>query len=95
MNGGKPDQANITLDGMDVNNQNSRAAFTSVLRVTLDSVEEFRSTTTNANADMGRSSGAQIALITRSGTNELHGALYEYHRNTVTAANTSSTTAAA
>jgi hypothetical protein len=55
--------------------------------VTLDSVEEFRSTTTNANADMGRSSGAQIALVTRSGTNDLHGALYEYHRNTVTAAN--------
>lgn len=87
VNGGKPDQANVTLDGIDVNNQNSRAAFTSVLRVTLDSVEEFRSTTTNANADMGRSSGAQIALVTRSGTNELHGALYEYHRNTVTAAN--------
>jgi hypothetical protein len=87
VNGGKPDQANVTLDGIDVNNQNSRAAFTSVLRVTLDSVEEFRTTTTGANADMGRSSGAQISLITRSGTNELHGAAYEYHRNTVTAAN--------
>jgi hypothetical protein len=87
VNGGKPDQANVTLDGVDVNNQNNRMAFTTVLRVTLDSVEEFRSTTTNANADMGRSSGAQIALVTRSGTNELHGALYEYHRNTITAAN--------
>jgi hypothetical protein len=87
VNGGKPDQANVTLDGVDVNNQNNRAAFTSVLRVTLDSVEEFRTTTTGANADQGRSSGAQIALITRSGTNELHGAAYEYHRNTVTAAN--------
>ena len=71
VNGGKPDQANVTLDGIDVNNQNSRAAFTSVLRVTLDSVEEFRSTTTNANADQGRSSGAQVALVTRSGTNDL------------------------
>jgi hypothetical protein len=88
VNGGKPDQANVTLDGIDVNNQNSRAAFTSVLRVTLDSVEEFRSTTTNANADMGRSSGAQIALVTRSGTNDLRGGVYEYHRNTKTAANT-------
>jgi hypothetical protein len=58
-----------------------------VLRVTLDSVEEFRTTTTGANADMGRTSGAQISLVTRSGTNELHGAAYEYHRNTVTAAN--------
>lgn len=87
VNGGKPDQANITLDGVDVNSQADRAALTSVLRVTLDSVEEFRSTTTNGNADQGRSSGAQIALVTRSGTNEFHGALYEYHRNTITAAN--------
>jgi hypothetical protein len=87
VNGGKPDQANVTLDGVDVNDQGQRNAFTSVLRVTLDSVEEFRSTTTNANADLGRSSGAQIALVTRSGTNEYHGALYEYHRNTITAAN--------
>jgi hypothetical protein len=87
VNGGKPDQANVTLDGVDVNNQNSRAAFTSVLRVTLDSVEEFRTTTTNGNADVGRSSGAQVSLVTRSGTNEIHGAAYEYHRNTVTAAN--------
>ena len=87
VNGGKPDQANITLDGVDVNSQADRNAFTSVLRVTLDSVEEFRSTTTNGNADMGRTSGAQIALVTRSGTNEFHGAAYEYHRNTVTAAN--------
>ena len=87
VNGGKPDQANVTLDGVDVNDQTTRAAFTSVLRVTLDSVEEFRSTTTNGNADMGRSSGAQIALVTRSGTNEFHGALYECHRNTITAAN--------
>jgi len=87
VNGGKPDQANVTLDGVDVNDQGTRAAFTTVLRVTLDSVEEFRSTTINGNADTGRSSGAQIALVTRSGTNEYHGALYEYHRNTITAAN--------
>ncbi len=88
VNGGKADQANVTLDGVDVNNQNNRAAFTSVLRVTLDSTQEFRTTTTNANADQGRSSGAQIALVTKSGTNQLHGSLYEYRRGTETAANT-------
>ena len=38
VNGGKPDQGNITLDGADVNDQNARAAFTTVLRVSLDSV---------------------------------------------------------
>lgn len=87
VNGGKSDQANITLDGMDVNQQFNRRAFTSVLRTTLDSTQEFRSTTTGAGAEFGRSSGAQIQLVTRSGTNEYHGAAYWYHRNTVTAAN--------
>ncbi len=87
VNGGKADQSNITLDGADVNDQNTRRPFTSVLRVTLDSVEEFRTTTTNAGAQQGRSSGAEIALITKSGTNEFHGSLYEYRRGTETAAN--------
>jgi hypothetical protein len=87
VNGGKSDQANVTLDGVDVNDQMDRAAFTSVLRVTPDSVQEFRVTTLNATAEQGRSSGAQVSLVTKSGTNELHGALYEYHRNTVTSAN--------
>lgn len=87
VNGGKSDQGNITLDGADVNNQNNRAAMSSVLRVTLDSVQEFRVTTTNANADEGRVSGAQINFVTKSGTNALHGSLYEYRRGTETAAN--------
>lgn len=87
VNGGKSDQANVTLDGVDVNDQQYRYAFTSVLRVTLDSVQEFRVTTLNATADQGRTSGAQVALVTKNGTNELHGSLYEYHRNTVTTAN--------
>src|SRR5205814_3824952 len=87
VNGGKSDQANVTLDGVDVNDQQQQTAFTSVLRVTLDSVQEFRVTTTNPNAEQGRSSGAQISLVTKSGTNEYHGSLYEFHRNTIFAAN--------
>jgi hypothetical protein len=87
VNGSRSDQSNVTLDGADVNDQNTRAAFTSVLRVTLDSVEEFRTTTTNAGADTGRGSGANISLVTKSGTNEFHGSMYEYRRGTETAAN--------
>ena len=87
VNGARSDQSNITLDGVDVNDQVNGMAFTSVLPVTLDSVQEFRVTTTNANSDQGRSSGAQVALVTKSGTNKLHGSLYEYHRNTFTSAN--------
>ena len=77
VNGARSDQSNITLDGVDVNDQVSGNAFTSVLPVTLDSVQEFRITTTNANADQGRSSGAQVALVSKSGTNNFHCSLYE------------------
>lgn len=85
--GGRSDQANITLDGVDVNNQQDASAFAPVLRVNPDSVDEFRVTTANPDASKGRSSGAQISLITKSGSNSFNGALYEYHRNTVTTAN--------
>ncbi len=87
VNGGRSDQANVTLDGVDVNEQQGGRAFFSVLRSTPDSLQEFRVTTTNPNANQGRSSGAQVALVTKSGTNELHGSVYHYHRNTVTSAN--------
>jgi len=86
VNGSRSDQSNVTLDGVPVNDEAGHA-FTSVLPVTLDSVEEFRVTTTNATADQGGSSGAQVALVTKSGTNNLHGSAYEYHRNTYTSAN--------
>ncbi|MEW6128823.1 MAG: TonB-dependent receptor [Acidobacteriota bacterium] len=85
--GSRADQGNVTLDGVDVNEQQGAAAFESVLRVSTDSVEEFRVTTTNPNATQGRSSGAQVALVTKSGTNEFHGSFYEFHRNTATSAN--------
>jgi hypothetical protein len=87
VNGARSDQSNITLDGVDVNDNNGGEAFQSVLPITGDSVQEFRVTTSNYNADQGRSSGAQVSLVTKSGTNSFHGAVYEYHRNTVTSAN--------
>ncbi len=87
VDGGKSDQGNVTLDGIDVNDQQNRASFTSVLRVTLDSVQEFRTTTTNAGAEYGHSSGAQVTMVTKGGTNVIHGTFYEYLRNTDTTAN--------
>ncbi|HWZ98225.1 MAG TPA: carboxypeptidase-like regulatory domain-containing protein [Candidatus Dormibacteraeota bacterium] len=86
VNGARSDQSNVTLDGIGVNDEGGHA-FTSVLPVTLDSVQEFRVTTSNSNADQGGTSGAQVALVTKSGTNEFHGSAYEYHRNTYTSAN--------
>jgi hypothetical protein len=80
VNGGRSDQANVTLDGVDVNEQQGGKAFYSVLRVTPEELQEFRVTTTNADANIGRSSGAQISLVTRSGSNEFHGSGYIYYR---------------
>src|SRR5262249_4175468 len=106
--GGRRDPANITIDGLDANEQQTGPdvvapgghgaltpgvfpapgnALSAVLRTTPDAVQEFRVTTSNPNASQGRSSGAQISLVTKSGTNGFHGSLYEFHRNTITSAN--------
>ena len=87
MNGTRSDQSNVALDGIGVNDQNNGFAFTSVLNVPPDSVQEFRVTTANSNADSGYSSGAQVALVTKGGTNSFHGSVYEYNRNTIFSAN--------
>jgi hypothetical protein len=58
-----------------------------VIRLNAEAVEEFRVTTANANASQGRSSGAQISLVTKGGSNDFHASLFESHRNTIFTAN--------
>jgi hypothetical protein len=87
VNGERSDQNNISLDGVSNNNEFAGYAFTGVLPTTPFSVDEFRVTTSNYGASEGRSSGAQIALVTKGGTNKLHGSLYEFNRNGVGEAN--------
>jgi hypothetical protein len=87
VNGEHSDQNNITLDGVSVNDEFAGYAFQGVLPSTPYSVEEFRVTTSNYGASEGRSAGAQIAMVTKGGTNKFHGALYEYNRNTIGEAN--------
>lgn len=87
VSGSRSDQGNVILDGVDDNDQVNGYAFSGVLRSTLDSTEEFRVTTAEANADEGRSSGAQVSLVTKSGTNRFHGSAYEYYRGSFAHAN--------
>jgi hypothetical protein len=87
VNGARSDQTNITLDGVDNNDQLEGTAFTGAIREPLDAVDELRVTTSNSDADAGRSSGGQVSEITRSGTNKVHGSLYVYNRPTFTTAN--------
>ena len=85
--GAKADQNNVTLDGVDVNDSQGANGFTAVLPIPLDSVQEFRTTVAGQGADQGRSSGGQVSVVTKSGSNSFHGSLYEFHRNVKTAAN--------
>jgi hypothetical protein len=106
--GARRDQNNVTLDGVDVNDNqdagistskndgqgsngngaSSVSGFNSVLPIPLDSVQEFRVTVGGQGANEGRSSGGQVVLITKSGSNSFHGSAYEFNRNTLTEANT-------
>ncbi|HKD52565.1 MAG TPA: TonB-dependent receptor [Candidatus Acidoferrum sp.] len=85
--GARADQGNITVDGIDANDQATGQAFATVGNAPIDAVQEFRGITAGITADMGRSSGAQIQIVSKPGSNDWHGSAYEYHRNTITAAN--------
>ncbi len=87
VNGERSDQNNITLDGVSNNYEFSGYAFNGVLPTTPFSVQEFRVTTSNYSVSEGRSAGAQIAMVTKGGTNQFHGSLYEFNRSTLGEAN--------
>lgn len=79
VNGARNNQNNLTLDGIgnvDTGNNGDQLATISV-----DAVSEFKILTSNYQAEYGRSSGAQISVVTKSGTNEFHGSGYIYHRH--------------
>jgi hypothetical protein len=86
--GARADQTNITVDGIDSNDVTTGQAFVTVGNLPIESVQEFRTTTANPNASQGRSSGGQVEMVSRSGTNEFHGSLREYYRGAKFAANT-------
>ncbi len=86
VSGAIDDQNTVTIDGIDIT-QNIVATGTSI-PTPADSVDEFRVTTANPNANFDRASGAQMALAGRHGSNEFHGALYEYLQNSDLNSNT-------
>ncbi len=84
VSGSRADQQNVTLDGIDVNDPQLQAAYTSAVRMTQEALQEFKVSTSNYGADAGRSSGAQVSLVTRSGTNQFDGSAYGFVRRTQT-----------
>ena len=73
--------------GSNANGAVKNSGFNAVLPIPLESVQEFRVTVAGEGPTQGRSSGGQVSLVTKSGSNQLHGSLYEYNRNTDTSAN--------
>ncbi len=85
--GSRTDQSNVTVDGLDVND-NFTGNFGSIAgNAPVDSIQEFRGVTAGEQATAGEGGGGQYELVTKSGTNKFHGALVEYHRDTDTQAN--------
>jgi hypothetical protein len=84
INGQRASGVNILLDGAD-NNDNFNAGVGQ--NVPLDSVQEFRVITSSFSAEYGRASGGIVNLVTRGGTNQLHGTAYEFNRISALASN--------
>ncbi|MDX2152799.1 MAG: TonB-dependent receptor [Bryobacteraceae bacterium] len=81
MNGSRDRAWNFTLDGIDMNETSAGGGIgNNPIRVNPDSVAELRIVTSNASAEFGRNSGAQVSMVTRSGTNEIHGNAFWYYR---------------
>lgn len=85
--GSRADQGNITVDGIDANDQATGQFAATVGNAPIDAIQEFRAVSTNPAASEGRSSGGQVELVTKSGTNSFHGNVREYNRTAATAAN--------
>jgi hypothetical protein len=75
---GGASRANFLIDGMD---NNDRTIFTIIVRPAVDAIQELNVATNTFTAEVGLTNGAIVNLLTKSGTNSLHGTLFEYFRN--------------
>src|ERR1700746_1371639 len=80
VNGSRDRNNNFLLDGVDNNDTSVPGGSSGVLAINPDSTQEFRVITDTFNAEYGRNTGAIIDVVTRSGTNGLHGDVYEFGR---------------
>jgi len=81
--GARPSMNNLTLDGTDINDPAYHTPPGGVggVQLGVGGIQEFRVLLNNYSAESGRNAGANVQYITRSGGNEYHGSLYEFHRN--------------
>jgi hypothetical protein len=85
INGGRSQDSVITFDG--AIGTRTRANGTSIGTADVETVQEVQVLTANYSAEYGRSGNGQIRMVTRSGSRDFHGSLYEYFRNSALDAN--------
>lgn len=85
--GARVDQDNVSVDGLDVNDLATGNFGSIVANAPVDSVQEFRGVTSGQLSSAGEGGGGQYELVTRSGSNDFHGQVSEYHRDTDLEAN--------
>src|SRR5262245_40523321 len=83
VHGARALQNNFLLDGVDNNSisENVQELTTQVSRPSVDAIQEFKVVTSPYSAEYGRSPGAAVSVSTKSGTNTIHGTVYDYYRN--------------
>src|SRR5205807_5181983 len=79
INGMRRNGVNYLVDG--VNNTDGGSNITLLSTPTIDSIKEFKVLTSNYTAEVGRSGSGTVTVVTRGGSNEFHGSLYEFVRN--------------
>ncbi len=85
--GARTDQSYVSVDGLDVNDISTGQSFLIVANAPVDSVEEFKGTVAGETADSEPAGGGQFQLVTKGGSNNWHGSVNLYHRDTSTQAN--------
>jgi hypothetical protein len=85
-NGNRIEYSNLELDGGN-NSQESSTAMGGAVTPALDSIAEFRISTSNYGADVGQHAGALVEVVTKGGTKDFHGSAYEFVRNDALDAN--------
>ena len=93
VNGAAPEKNNFQMDGVQINNAagNNNAGdlglYTGIATPNPDAIQEFKIQTSTYDASFGRNPGANVNVVTKSGTNQLHGSLFEFFRNEALNAN--------
>jgi hypothetical protein len=82
LNGSRPSQNSFSLDGADINDAtNTTPASAAGAMLGVDTLREFRVLTNSYSAAYGRSAGGVVSAVTKSGTNQAHGSVFEFIRN--------------